>query len=535
LPYPSQRILKIVAVLFGILVAGAPIILFNAWLNKQGDDETAMTAAWALASTEIRVGQSIAALQELSARGVDSCKPAHVEAMRQAALLTGPIKQVMLIAPNGDTPCTDTSGPAARLEVLTSAATAMPDIVLEVTKLPARGERFLRIRKIGQPDKPSLAALVPANLLLPQTSTPGGAPGATRIAMADGTPLGDSGMTPDPAATAGGQFSDSLRSKQYPLVMTVSMPRSGVVANHDDLRRIGIVITGGIALVILLFALLLTKRQPPDPNAEMARAIRDDEFVPYYQPVVDLQSGRLLGAEVLVRWRASDGTMIEPGAFVLLLESSGLVLEFTRKLMRRVRKELADAVGPRPYMSIAFNVAPRHFDDALILHDVATIFDGSGIRLSQIVLELTERHEVADLTNMRRTIAALQRVGCKVAIDDVGTGHSGLSYILKLGVDIIKMDKMFVEAIGSEGHSKAIIETLIDLAKNMRMEIIAEGVETFDQVTYLRERGIGAAQGYVFAPPLPAGTFLQLLEAMDPIADAAGQNSAQSAKSAAAG
>ena len=123
---------------------------------------------------------------------------------------------------------------------------------------------------------------------------------------------------------------------------------------------------------------------------------------------------------------------------------------------------------------------------------------------------------------MRRTIAALQRVGCKVAIDDVGTGHSGLSYILKLGVDIIKIDKMFVEAIGSEGHSKPIIETLIDLAKNMRMEIIAEGVETFDQVTYLRERGIGAAQGYVFAPPLPAATFLQLLEAMDPVAEAAG-------------
>jgi sensor c-di-GMP phosphodiesterase-like protein len=534
LSYPRHRILKIAAAVFGVLVAGAPIILFNAWLKKQGDNETAMTAARALGSAEIRVGQSIAALQELSARGVDSCKPVHVEAMRQTALLTGPIKQVMLIAPNGDTLCTDTSGLAARLEVLTSAVTATSDIALDVTKLPAQDQRFLRVRKIGQPDKPALAALLPASLLLPQTSTQGGRPlGATRIAMADGTLLGDFGVPPDPAAP-GAQFSNNLRSTKYPLVMTVSMPRSGVVANYDDVRRLGIVVTGGIALVILLFALLLAKRRPPDPNVEMARAIRDDEFVPYYQPVVDLQSGRLLGAEVLVRWRGPDA-MIEPGAFVLLLESSGLVLEFTRKLMSRVRKELADAVGPRPYMSIAFNVAPRHFDDALILHDVANIFDGSGIRLSQIVLELTERHEVPDLTNMRRTIAALQRVGCKVAIDDVGTGHSGLSYILKLGVDIIKMDKMFVEAIGSEGHSKAIIETLIDLAKNMRMEIIAEGVETFDQVTYLRERGIGAAQGYVFAPPLPAGTFLQLLEAMDPIADAALQDSAQSAKSAVAG
>ena len=313
------------------------------------------------------------------------------------------------------------------------------------------------------------------------------------------------------------------------------MPRTGVVANHDDLRRIGMVMTGGIALIILLFALLLSKRERDRSDARTWP--RRSGTTSSCRTTSRSSTCRPAGCSAPKCWCAGarpDGTFVEPNAFVLLLESSGLVLEFTRKLMRRVRKELGDAVGRRPNMSIAFNVAPRHFDDALILNDVGTIFDGSAIRLSQIVLELTERHEVANLTNMRRTIAALQRVGCKVAIDDVGTGHSGLSYILKLGVDIIKIDKIFVEAIGSEGHSKPIIETLIDLAKNMRMEIIAEGVETFDQVTYLRERGIGAAQGYVFAPPLPAATFLQLLEAMDPVADAAGQGGARSAKSAAA-
>jgi sensor c-di-GMP phosphodiesterase-like protein len=210
---------------------------------------------------------------------------------------------------------------------------------------------------------------------------------------------------------------------------------------------------------------------------------------------------------------------VEPSAFVPLMESSGLVLELTRSLMRRVRHDLGEAIGRRPAMAVAFNIAPAHFDDALILNDVGTIFDGSPLKLSQIVLELTERYEVENLTTMRRTIAALQGLGCKVAIDDMGTGHSGLSYILKLGVDIIKIDKIFVEAIGTESHSKAIIETLIDLANNMRMEIIAEGVETFDQVSYLRERGIRAAQGYAFAPPLPSASFLQLLEAMDPIAE----------------
>jgi sensor c-di-GMP phosphodiesterase-like protein len=369
---------------------------------------------------------------------------------------------------------------------------------------------------------------VPATLLLPQDLRQGGQPGQARMTMADGTPVGDSVATPDPAVPDA-RFLHTMPSKRYPLVISVSLPRTGSIANHDGLRRIALVMTGGIVLIMLLSALLLFRRGAIDPMADMARAIRDDEFLPYYQPVVDLQTGRLIGAEVLVRWRQPDGSFIEPNAFVLLLESSGLVLEFTRKLMRLVREDMGEAVGRRPNMSIAFNVAPRHFDNALILHDVGTIFDSSPIRLSQIVLELTERHEVTNFTNMRRTIAALQRVGCKVAIDDVSTGHSGLSYILKLGVDIIKIDKIFVEAIGSEGHAKPIIETLIDLAKNMRMEIVAEGVETFDQVTYLRDRGIGAAQGYVFAPPLPAATFLQLLEAMSPLADAVGRPPVKSA------
>jgi EAL domain-containing protein (putative c-di-GMP-specific phosphodiesterase class I) len=536
LPIHRRTSLKIVAAVLSIFVAGAPLVLFNAWLKKQGDDEVAITAMWALGSAENSLERTVAAIEELAARGVDSCRPVQVDAMRQATVRTGPIKQIMLIGINGEVLCTDTGGSGAKQQVLTSAGTTNPAIVLDVITLPENRDRFLRVRKPGPGDKASLAALVPTSLLLPQASSHGSSrlPGYARIAMADGTPLGESGVTPDPAS-AEPRFLDTMRSLQYPLVVTASMPRTSVVAHYDDLRRLGMVVSGGIALVILLFAMLLSRRPPADAAVEMAKAIEDDEFVPYYQPLVDLQNGKLLGAEVLVRWRRDDGNVIEPNSFILMLESSGLVLDFTRKLMQRVRKELGEAVGRRPNMTIAFNVAPRHFDDALILNDVGTIFDGSKIRLSQIVLELTERHEVTNLVGMRRTIAALQRVGCKVAIDDVGTGHSGLAYILKLGVDIIKIDKVFVESIGSEGHSKAIIETLIDLAKNMRMEIIAEGVETFDQVTYLRERGIGAAQGYVFAPPLPAATFLQLLEAMDPVDGQAAPDAGKLPKSAVPG
>jgi EAL domain-containing protein (putative c-di-GMP-specific phosphodiesterase class I) len=206
-----------------------------------------------------------------------------------------------------------------------------------------------------------------------------------------------------------------------------------------------------------------------------------------------------------------------PGSFIPLAESSGLILEMTRDLMRRVCVEAGPVIGLRPGMKIAFNFAGQLFRNVSIVKDVRSIFSGSEIKLSQVVLELTERDPIKNFTETRQIIAALQELGVRIAIDDVGTGHSGLSYMLKLGVDIIKIDKIFVDAIGTDRNSKTIVETLVDLAHNMRMDVIAEGVENFEQVMHLRDLGIRSAQGYVFAPPLPGSAFLQLIEAIDPL------------------
>ena len=151
------------------------------------------------------------------------------------------------------------------------------------------------------------------------------------------------------------------------------------------------------------------------------------------------------------------------------------------------------------------------------------IFAKSAIKMSQVVLEVTERDPIENFAVTRQIVAALQGLGVRIAIDDVGTGHSGLSYMLKLGVDIIKIDKMFIDSIGTDRNSTTIVETLVDLAHNMRMDVIAEGVENFEQVMYLREIGIRAAQGYVFAPPLPGSAFLKLVEAMDTLGEGAAQ------------
>ena len=205
----------------------------------------------------------------------------------------------------------------------------------------------------------------------------------------------------------------------------------------------------------------------------------------------------------------------------------------TRDLMRRVCVEAGPAIGRRPGMKISFNLAGQLFGDQTIVNDVRKIFAGSPIKFSQVVLEVTERDPIENFTATRQTIAAFQGLGMRIAIDDVGTGHSGLSYMLKLGVDIIKIDKMFVDAIGTDRNSTTIVETLVDLAHNMRMDVVAEGVENFEQVVYLRELGIRSAQGYVFAPPLPGKAFLQLVEAIDPLPAASPEKLAEPQVSAA--
>jgi EAL domain-containing protein (putative c-di-GMP-specific phosphodiesterase class I) len=150
---------------------------------------------------------------------------------------------------------------------------------------------------------------------------------------------------------------------------------------------------------------------------------------------------------------------VPPVHFIPLAESSGLITGLTRALMRQVCAEAGATIGARPGFRIGFNLSARHFTNEEIVEDVRRIFSRSPIALRQVLLEVTEREALANLTMARRVIAALQGLGVHVGIDDLGTGHSGLSYMLKLGVDFIKIGKIFVDTIDTERYSSTIIET----------------------------------------------------------------------------
>jgi sensor c-di-GMP phosphodiesterase-like protein len=250
----------------------------------------------------------------------------------------------------------------------------------------------------------------------------------------------------------------------------------------------------------------------------MRDAMERGAFIPYYQPVVNIRTGRLMGCEVLMRRREPDGSIIPPSMFIALAESTGLALPMTRILMERVRDDLNAVSGARRHLSLSVNLFDDHFESLRIIRDIETIFGRSQIAYKQVTLEITERQPLANIDRARVVIRRLQELGARVALDDAGTGHGGLAYLQQLGIDVIKIDKLFIDTIDTNDSPSPILDSLIKLGQELGKELVAEGVEAMEQVDYLRSRGVTAAQGFLFAPPLPARAFLDLVAAMDPIA-----------------
>jgi sensor c-di-GMP phosphodiesterase-like protein len=514
---------NVIAIAVGVLLAGAPLVIFDVWLggliDRQGQEEVDTSAWRAISLAESRVIHVIGELDALAAKGVDTCTPVHIQAMQRAVFRTTPVKEIDILGPDGRMLCTQLGLPLGESKLVSSEPLmGAPGYSFDVVRVTG-GRTMVRLRRRGFAPN-DIAALIPTILFLPQVGSNGGPFSAyARIATRAGTVIGQIGKRPN--EPAGKEFTARANSARFGFGAEVVTPRGKIAARDVGLRWLGIFASGIVVVIVAVITFLMPRPSAGNPVAEIERALAAGEFVPYYQPIVDIRSGKLRGAEVLVRWRKDDGTLVLPGAFIPLAESSGLIREFTRDLMRRVCIEAGEAIGCRPALKVSFNFAGMLFNDETIVKDVRKIFSGSRIKFSQVVLEVTERDPIENFTQARQIIAALQGLGCRIAIDDVGTGHSGLSYMLKLGVDIIKIDKMFVDAIGTDRNSTTIVETLIDLAHNMRMDVVAEGVETFEQVMHLRELGIRSAQGFVFAPPLPGHAFLQLVEAIDPLPTAA--------------
>ncbi|NVM77422.1 EAL domain-containing protein (putative c-di-GMP-specific phosphodiesterase class I) [Duganella sp. SG902] len=240
-------------------------------------------------------------------------------------------------------------------------------------------------------------------------------------------------------------------------------------------------------------------------------ALERQEFVLHYQPQVDLRSGRVVGMEALLRWQHPELGMVAPHRFIGLAEETGLIVEIGAWVLRtacaQARGWIDDGHGQ---LRIAVNLSPRQFGEPQLLSAIAEVLRDTGLPPSCLDIELTEGLFMHDVAQAVELLHKLKALGLALSIDDFGTGYSSFSYLRHFPIDVLKIDRSFVSDIGEDGEA-AIVVSIIALAHNLKLRVIAEGVETAGQLDYLRRHGCDEIQGYYFSPPLPAADFEQLL------------------------
>jgi len=229
-------------------------------------------------------------------------------------------------------------------------------------------------------------------------------------------------------------------------------------------------------------------------------ALLHDEFELFYQPQVDLESGVVVGFEALIRWRHPSMGMVRPDRFINLAEETGLIVPIgawvLRTACRQNRAWQHAGYGP---LRIAVNLSARQFAEPNLVPDIARVLDETGLSASCLEVEITESLVMGDVESAIRTMRELKLMGVKLSIDDFGTGYSSLSYLRRFPVDVLKIDRSFVRDIPFDEDDAAMVAAIIELARGLRMRVIAEGVETEAQLDYLRRRGCDEVQGHVYA------------------------------------
>ncbi|MBJ7313091.1 EAL domain-containing protein [Rugamonas sp. CCM 8940] len=245
----------------------------------------------------------------------------------------------------------------------------------------------------------------------------------------------------------------------------------------------------------------------------LRNALERDEFVLHYQPQVDLDSGRIVGMEALIRWRHPELGMVQPDRFIGLAEETGLIVPIGAWVLAsacaQTQAWLAAGLGP---LRVAVNLSARQFNEPKLPAAIAAVLASSGLAPDCLELELTESLFMSDVTLAVELLHQLKGLGLTLSIDDFGTGYSSLSYLRQFPIDVLKIDRSFVSDIGASGDEAAIVVSIIALAHNLKLRVVAEGVETARQLDYLWRNGCDQMQGFHFSPPVPAAVFEQMLK-----------------------
>jgi diguanylate cyclase (GGDEF)-like protein/PAS domain S-box-containing protein len=248
-------------------------------------------------------------------------------------------------------------------------------------------------------------------------------------------------------------------------------------------------------------------------ESSLRGAIERDEFLLHYQPKVSLVTGEITGVEALIRWQQPNRGLVPPAQFVPVAEDCGLILPIGRWVLREACRQAREwQTAGLPFKRISVNVSAAEFRDKDFVKRVGTTLAETGLDARYLDLELTEGVLMADVESSGAILHALKDIGVHLALDDFGTGYSSLSYLRQFPVDALKIDQSFVRQITADPSDATIVSAIIDLGKNLKQRVIAEGIETQAELAFLQARHCAEGQGYLFSRPLPAAEFAHLLQ-----------------------
>ncbi|MBX3290466.1 MAG: bifunctional diguanylate cyclase/phosphodiesterase [Acidobacteria bacterium] len=247
---------------------------------------------------------------------------------------------------------------------------------------------------------------------------------------------------------------------------------------------------------------------------ELRHALERDEFSMHYQPIVSLTDGRLIGFEALLRWQHSEFGLVPPNKFIPIAEKADLIQPITAWILSETTRQTAEwqKISPEySELSVSVNISGKHLKNDSLMDDVEDALELSGLSAASLKLEITESTAMENAEFTISTLRRLKQIGVQLSIDDFGTGYSSLSHLHRLPFDTLKIDRSFVNNVGEYGENSGILQTIISLAKNLQMTVVAEGIETEAQLNVLRNLGCEMGQGYLMAKPKGRDETEQLL------------------------
>jgi predicted signal transduction protein with EAL and GGDEF domain len=244
----------------------------------------------------------------------------------------------------------------------------------------------------------------------------------------------------------------------------------------------------------------------------LRKALERDEFVLYYQPQINLETNQIIGAEALIRWNHPEKGMVSPAEFIPAAEETGLIIPIGEWALRTAcyQNKLWQELGFPP-ITVSVNISPKQFFQSNLVEIVQKILEETGMESKYLELEITESMTM-DVESAISTLVGLKNLGAKISIDDFGTGYSSLNYLKQFPIDKLKVDQSFIRDSITDPHDETIVKTIIAMAHNLHLKVIAEGVETKEHISFLLQQMCTEAQGYYFSKPIPVSEFANILE-----------------------